>query len=410
MNLTTYKGSGKISPSTLLWLPLVLAGAAALGWLYTMVLYINPLIYLSVLIFAGFCYLLGLISEKTIKLCHCRNGVMAMLIGLIFGIGILYFSHVSLYVHLTDIEISELLLDPGSVWSLANYIADHGYFSIEGGTVKGTVLWGVWGVEALGLLGIPLYMCHKYSTTTVYCETCQKWAEEDKDVLLFSVSDDKNIDQQFKTGDLSFIENGSALTNAEANREGVHFSVDEEWCKECKDLFTLSLRKHVRSISDKKLKVSTKTLVEDLVVDKNLHETLRSMNLTSQASTISFIDILGGVLARMSLSDGDVDETERSQMLSICNSFTESPLSEEDISAYIEDAQADNMSTVEYAAQWRDTINVDGKALIIKAALMVAFADGEFSEQEKELLIAVADGLGLSQDQFDVAIKEVMSE
>lgn len=272
MNYNLYKPSGKIGAKSIFVIPFAFVGALLVSWLYTMALFFNPIIYLSFVILAGACFGLGWLARKMIVLGHVRNIGLSFFIGALLGLSVTYVSHAELYAHLfTDLNVIEFSLNPILMWDTANYIAEVGYFEIEGSAVDEEMLWAIWGLEALGLIATPIFMAFTYATSRVYCEHCNNWAEEDTDLFIFGLDDQNAAKSQFLNGDLTFLNNAYPLTKNEISSAGEHFTIDEEWCKKCGKTHALSLRKNTRRIDKGKLVISQKTLVEDLLISEELH-------------------------------------------------------------------------------------------------------------------------------------------
>ncbi|MDM7860449.1 TerB family tellurite resistance protein [Alteromonas sp. ASW11-36] len=406
MSYAVYKPSGKIGPKSFVVIPVAIVGALLVSWLYTMALFINPIIYLSLVIFAGASFGLGWLARQMIVIGHVRNIGLSLLIGAFLGISVTYMSHAELYAELSDYTIAEFALNPIFLWESANYIAEVGYFEVKGSTFDGGMLWIAWGLEALGLIVTPIYMAYTYSSSRVYCENCNNWAEEDNNLMLFNADDEAAMKNQFLQGDLSFIKDALPVTAHEVNQAGEHYSIDEEWCKKCGQTHAISLRKNIRKIEKDKLSIDQKTLVEDLVVDQAIHEFVQdSSNAPSVEipAEMEVKQILLTILGHMAKADGVVEQEEIDTIADLCGKVTGEDVDTQAVQAAIEGLSSD-FNILDFAAKASHYLSDEGRALVIKTALMVAWADGQADDSEVQAINQIAAGLGLTEAQFKAII------
>ncbi len=403
MEHTFYTGSAKISPTALLWIPITLAISLTLGLLYAVIVFYNPLIYLSALLFGGFCIVLGVAANYTISLSKCRNKWIALLLGLTLGFGALYISHVYLISNLSSFPIMQLLGAPAEVWYMAQMIAEQGYYSISDASVSGGFLWAIWGIEALGLVLVPVFLSWSETSNRVFCETCNQWADEHKNVAQFVYDDEESLKNKFLAQDLSFFDESKLIDH----NTKTFYSIDEELCEKCNDLYALSLRRNTITMSDGKPSVSTDTIFEDLLVSKNTHELLGKIDeCREQESRAEFNEVLKSSMALMVLADGKVEDDELDSMLQVYSNFSEDKLTQADMRAVVDEMQNRGVSIADFCSEQANKFSVEGKSLLIRAALAIASADGAMSDEEKEGIFAMANGLGLTQAEFDAIIGE----
>ena len=345
---------------------------------------------------------LGWLARQMIVLGHVRNVGLSLFIGALLGISMTYMSHAELYAELSDYSIVEFALSPVFLWETANYVAEVGYFEISGSMFDGGMLWIAWGIEAIALIGVPIYMAYSYATSRVYCEHCNNWAEEDNNLMIFKVADEDAMKSQFLQGDLSFLKEAQALTQQQIAQPGEHYSIDEEWCKKCGKTHAISLRKNIRKIEKDKLSIDQNTLVEDLIVDETIHQFVQEPNNApgnQVPAEMEVKQILLTVLGHMAKADGVVEQEEIDTIADLCNKVTGDEVNAETVQAAIAGINED-FEVIEYAAQASNYLSDEGRALVIKTALMVAWADGQADDSEVEAINQIAAGLGLTEAQF----------
>lgn len=114
------------------------------------------------------------------------------------------------------------------------------------------------------------------------------------------------------------------------------------------------------------------------------------------------------IMVMMLLADGVVDAEEVEVVRVIYNRFTQLDLSEQEVLAEITEAKSDNRSIEEFASTLVGFLNVDGREMVLRCALMVALADGEFHATEQELLKNIATALQMSPAHFKGVLAEFM--
>jgi hypothetical protein len=80
-----------------------------------------------------------------------------------------------------DVNLSALLLQPTALAKLIVAVNEHGAWSLKGFTPTGALLWVLWSLEAVFLVGVPLVLAHD-AVTTPFCEACGAFCAETKAV------------------------------------------------------------------------------------------------------------------------------------------------------------------------------------------------------------------------------------
>jgi tellurite resistance protein len=112
------------------------------------------------------------------------------------------------------------------------------------------------------------------------------------------------------------------------------------------------------------------------------------------------------VMVLMMLADGSIADEEVQTIKKIHEALTENQLTAGDIRDEVAVARREEESIVAYLQRIEPYVNNQGKELILKAAIHVAMADGDFDEEEVKLLLTITACLGLTAAH----LKGVMAE
>lgn len=191
--IETYKPSGKFAPTYFLFLIGGFAIAIGLAWLYVRLLDLIPFIYLNFLITAG----MGLACAFILTICidkgRCRNSILAILVGLLFGGGVVATKHWFQYRHTLGMiskEAGQPVEEIEKVVSFQNYIklrVDNGWTMGSGGDISGIFVYIVWATEAFVILAIA-FTAWKRSRDP-FSEDVGLWADEEEPLLVVPVYD-----------------------------------------------------------------------------------------------------------------------------------------------------------------------------------------------------------------------------
>lgn len=99
----------------------------------------------------------------------------------------------------------------------------------------------------------------------------------------------------------------------------------------------------------------------------------------------------------MMLADGHIDDAEIEVIRRIYGELAGREISEDAIRAEILEAETSGRDVTETLAGLAAHLNDNGKEMVIKAAFMVAGADGVYEEEEKAMIMSIAESLGMSQ-------------
>lgn len=201
----------------------------------------NPIIYLTLLVFLGLLFGIVIIQKIVIKISKCRNKNSSIIYGSIVGLFGVYSSWCSfLYVMFRQenlqIELLDLMLNPTMIYELANTISIDGYYSLFGITVKGGFLWGIWGVEAIGIIVAGAAGGLTVMHEEIFCEDCNKWAEDINFDLRLYAKGFAITENQIKSDVMVLLDYPKTESNFEE-----HLKVNIHRCSKCENTITIDV-------------------------------------------------------------------------------------------------------------------------------------------------------------------------
>lgn len=116
------------------------------------------------------------------------------------------------------------------------------------------------------------------------------------------------------------------------------------------------------------------------------------------------------VMVEMMLADGNVDDEEVEVIKHVYGKLTGTEISDDDVRAEIVEAETRTGDVTTALQELSGGLNSSGKEMVIKAAFLVAAADGVFQEEEKEMIGAIATALEVSQAHLSGVLAEIQQE
>ncbi|MFY0601406.1 MAG: hypothetical protein JXR03_17155 [Cyclobacteriaceae bacterium] len=178
-----YKHSGKSSlPGFLIALGLGIFLAISLGFIYNSLIVLIPLIYINLFLCLGFGVLLGFSSIALGWIAKVRNTKQSLILSGIIGFIGFYFQWIAYFVFLDSGELTiqsyqdnfDLFYTPDLFIELILDVNKYGSWEMFGVVFKGFPLWGIWGIEALIIIGIPVLLINKQAISP-FSENLRKW-------------------------------------------------------------------------------------------------------------------------------------------------------------------------------------------------------------------------------------------
>ena len=128
-----------------------------------------------------------------------------------------------------------------------------------------------------------------------------------------------------------------------------------------------------------------------------------------QAIEAEFHRGVKGVMVRMMLADGVIDDEEVEQVRQIYGDLTDTQLSAASVHEEAKKVREGKVGIDAFLAAIAGAINDHGKEMIVKAAYLIAAADGEFQQEEKDMLGQVASALNMTSAHLSGVIKSMSS-
>lgn len=179
-----YQESKKINPIGLIVsYAIYLVIGLLLGYAYSMITTLIPIIYINFLLAIGLGVTLGFVMRITVRLTHNRNKKSQFLHAAILGVLAFLCQWAAYILYISSAEVpslSEFLINLPTILSPQNFfpaiaeINHLGMWSIFGITFNGFWLGFIWALEAIIIIGLPIIAVHR-TKVYPYSEFLGKW-------------------------------------------------------------------------------------------------------------------------------------------------------------------------------------------------------------------------------------------
>ena len=213
MNFRKYYRHSGICPlmGLLKGLALGLAASVLLAVVYVLFRHYVRMIVLGTLVTILTGALASLAGLRGLKHGRVRSDAAANLVALLCGLTTFYVAWilwVALLLHRPGIgmvPLIEVTKHPSVLWETILWINERGTWAMRGDSepVAGLALWLVWGLEALSLVGMGVFV--SLLTRDSYCEACQRWCEDEENIGLMAAGDLDETRRRLKDGDVSYF-------------------------------------------------------------------------------------------------------------------------------------------------------------------------------------------------------------
>ena len=253
-----------------------LFAAVVLGLVYAYLMRYSPLVYLNLLCVAGYAFVLGAASGHLLKLGKMRNPAVGMCVALFVTLASYYVSWavwLSIIVSGDKFSISpwEMASHPFGLWGVLQVVNEKGAWSIGHGyassknheAVSGVLLWVYWTAEALTVLVGSMATAWYALTTDPFCEPCNVWCEEEKDLASVHAAAPEELRRRFEAKDFAYLKTvgPKAAGDAEWHR------VDLHRCPGCGMMNALSVNRQKLTVDRKgKTTVTSRNLFRGLLL------------------------------------------------------------------------------------------------------------------------------------------------
>lgn len=101
------------------------------------------------------------------------------------------------------------------------------------------------------------------------------------------------------------------------------------------------------------------------------------------------------ILARMAWADGVIEQSEVDAIYDIVNKIAARDFTPDDVVKAINEAENSLEDALAVATRVGQLLNDQGREVILQAVYQIAAADGDFAQEEQEMLLEIGAGLGL---------------
>ena len=119
---------------------------------------------------------------------------------------------------------------------------------------------------------------------------------------------------------------------------------------------------------------------------------------------IDFHGAVKRIMILMMLADGVIQPEEVRAIQSTFKRLAKTELSAEEVNQEVQLAKSDGRGLTEFLSVLALVLSKEGKAMIIKAAYLIAAADGALHEDEKVLILNIARCLQMDKTEMQSAI------
>lgn len=127
----------------------------------------------------------------------------------------------------------------------------------------------------------------------------------------------------------------------------------------------------------------------------------------ADAEEAEFHKAMRRVLVLMMLADGVVEESELEAIQTILGKLEDRVVTRQEVEAEVTRAQAEKSSIETYCKSMAGYLNDSGREMVVKAAILVAGADGKFDDSERDALASIATALNMSRAHFSGIVADM---
>lgn len=287
MGAAVHEPAGTLGLGPLLAPVVLLPGTLMLALAYGYAQVYFPLVsVLSVLLVVAYTGAVGHLVTRVRAWGKVRSGGFMLALAPSAGLLALYlawaaFAAALLGKHADPGEEAPTFLDvlqrPGFVWRLAGLVSEHGRFRFGSVLLSGPVLWGLWLLEAVAIVGGTVSIVRTVIRDQVLCEACGVWCVDDARRPYFAAPVDPAGFEPAIAGDPAGLAALEVLPEP-AEDASTFVSLDLKRCPGCERFATAILRvaeltvdRHGRTSSE------TADLSPRFVVDPVAYERLAAL-------------------------------------------------------------------------------------------------------------------------------------
>ena len=232
-----YTPSGTAPPAGLArMMGLAVGAAVGLGVVYGALVQLNPFIYINILATGAFGFGIGWAAARGGHDGKVRSPLFAVLTGVLAGLVGSYVGWASWLSTLAARAGEGMLIwDPLSIAALIYGIGQEGAWSLKSFTPTGALLYGLWAIEALLIVGIAAWVARGDSSAP-FCERCDAWPVGALGVVVGLAPDQARLKRDLEQGSFD------ALKTLEGGGPGHFTELRLSACPTCGDRGFLHLQ------------------------------------------------------------------------------------------------------------------------------------------------------------------------
>lgn len=265
-----YKHSGALSPNGIVYICILGSFAAVIfSFIYALATKYISFAYIDILLTLALGGIVGLAISYGAKKGKIRNRIIVIIFAIILGTLAEYLNWVFYIYALSGYK--SLIFSPVSLKTIMQFISITGSWSIKNYTPKGTELYLIWLAEGLIIIGTAVYVAFKSMSKSIFCESCNCWAEKKTIVSmlepLFITKAD--LKSQLEENDFSsLLQLKKAVPTSRSFTE-----LEITSCDSCMQLFVLNINA-IRVDIDSKGKKSLKStpVIKNVIISPSTYK------------------------------------------------------------------------------------------------------------------------------------------
>jgi hypothetical protein len=262
-----YRASGRVGPLTIALFAAALPAAAAVAWLYEMLMTWIPYIYVNLVLCGLFGAGLGVAGAFAVRRGHCRNRLVALVLAVplaLTGVAASYYwAYQATLAKIVENHPETSLADIRAEVTFARWVdarkeagwtltSSHSSSSSRTPDIGGDAVFVIWAIEALTILGIAVLVVDAEAKNP-YCERCGRWCTP-KPLPLGGLTS-VDVEHAIQLGDLMPLIDIQVRGDGDPARSIV---LTGNSCDGCADTAFLSVDE--KTVTQRKKQSSTKTV------------------------------------------------------------------------------------------------------------------------------------------------------
>ncbi len=256
-------------------------GVTILSVIYGYATHWIPFIYITFFIVIGYAVGIGGALALAAYLGKVRNTYVLFSGGLILGVFAVYAAWI-FWIFAASRQ-AVFTLNPNHIYLIMNDIAKEGGWSIFKYTPTGIVLYAIWAVEAIIIIGVAIIFPCVIMADMPFCENCGKWIKGKYETpKLMSIGDKKLFVNHLEIGDFT------PLTSLEKSTSFDDFTkASLTYCEDCTYNYFLTVKSIVmEEDSEGKLEEKEKDVVTNLILSEKTFRMLMEHWETMKNNTV----------------------------------------------------------------------------------------------------------------------------